>query len=308
MNGNRTPPRVLVVGGLNEDIHLTVSAPPADDGTALVTSWTIGDGGHAGNCAAGIAALGGRAGVLAAVGSDEAADRLIDGLRATGVDVSAIVRVAGVPSGRVVIPTFPDHRAMLMYRGANDALLAQPGMRVDLAGYDAVVILDPSRAAVVAVCAAAATSGVPVFWNPGGLHSQADWLLPTASAATALLMNRVEFADAFGRRPDPVGITAARVRARVSQLVVTLGEDGALACTADGLYRAPAMPVGVVDETGAGDAFTAAYVLGYLATGDMGIAIRSGCAAGALAVNRSGARAALPSLAELISSVERPTA
>jgi ribokinase len=44
--------------------------------------------------------------------------------------------------------------------------------------------------------------------------------------------------------------------------VVTRGADGALACTSDSLVEVPGVSVDVVDTTGAGDLFAAAWVWG----------------------------------------------
>jgi sugar/nucleoside kinase (ribokinase family) len=46
----------------------------------------------------------------------------------------------------------------------------------------------------------------------------------------------------------------------VPEVIVTLGEDGAAVCAAGRLERVQARPVRDADPTGAGDAFTAAYV------------------------------------------------
>ena len=79
-------------------------------------------------------------------------------------------------------------------------------------------------------------------------------------------------------------------------IAVTLGEAGAAVATLEGLLRIPAVPVRVVDTTGAGDAWC-----GVLAAAlDRGLplpaALRRASAAGALACTRPGA--AMPRRAE----------
>ena len=54
------------------------------------------------------------------------------------------------------------------------------------------------------------------------------------------------------------------VRGKVETLVVTRGEEGALATRGQYLAHVPAEPVGeVVDTTGAGDLFAAGFLAGY---------------------------------------------
>lgn len=83
-------------------------------------------------------------------------------------------------------------------------------------------------------------------------------------------------------------------------VVVTLGWEGAAAVTADGaVFRAPAIPVAVVDTTGAGDAFVGCFLATWLNGCNAGEAIRLACAAGSLQVTRFGAQEVRPDAATL---------
>ena len=78
-------------------------------------------------------------------------------------------------------------------------------------------------------------------------------------------------------------------------LVLTLGEQGAQL----GDERVPALPASVVDSTGAGDAFTAAFAVA-LAEGLADLdAVRWGCAAGAHMVEHPGVVPGLPTRAQV---------
>jgi sugar/nucleoside kinase (ribokinase family) len=82
--------------------------------------------------------------------------------------------------------------------------------------------------------------------------------LPDLTRARALLVNERE-ALLLSGAPDAA--TAAEQLARLTPLVVvTLGERGALAVGAEGTVHVDAVDVEVVDTTGAGDLFAAAYV------------------------------------------------
>jgi 6-phosphofructokinase 2 len=76
---------------------------------------------------------------------------------------------------------------------------------------------------------------------------------------------------------------------RVRHVAVTLGADGALLASADGLVRLPAADVPVRSAVGAGDAFVGALIWSLSQGKPVADAFRFGVAAGAAAVMTSGA-------------------
>ena len=106
-----------------------------------------------------------------------------------------------------------------------------------------------------------APAGARTYVSIGDVDARAlaGGKLPAELAgARALLVNERE-AGLLTGASDPEA--AATALARVAPLViVTLGAQGALAAGADGVVRVPGVAVEVVDTTGAGDLFAAAYV------------------------------------------------
>ncbi len=70
-------------------------------------------------------------------------------------------------------------------------------------------------------------------------------------------------------------------RKGIEIVVVTLGRDGALAATRDGVWRAKAPDIPFVSAVGSGDAFAAAFVHILAAGGSVAEALRMGTGAGA---------------------------
>ncbi|MEV0591402.1 PfkB family carbohydrate kinase [Nonomuraea cavernae] len=285
--------RVLVIGSLNVDQIINTDAEPPDEGAVLVRSSSLRVGGHAGNCASALAALGISVSVLAAVGADADGDLLLDDLRTRGIDVSGVARFAGAPTGRVIIPVFGEKHYMLLLRGAND-LLTLSAVSTPLTGYDAVLVFDPSLAVLEEI--APLVDGPLLCWTPGGVYSGdpvAKTVLPHCDVVFA---NRAEY-DAL-RRTVP-WIDDPHLRA---ELVVTSGRDGSSVRHRGTEQAVPARPVPVVDPTGAGDAFAATYLLARLA--GLAPARRLGAAnlSGALAVGAVGARARLATLTDLLTT------
>ena len=76
---------------------------------------------------------------------------------------------------------------------------------------------------------------------------------------------------------------------------VTAGARGAWVGTHDGTWHIPAFPVPVVDSTGAGDTFAAAFVYGYRAGWSPPTSARFAAAAAALAIGQRGGHHGAPS-------------
>jgi ribokinase len=81
----------------------------------------------------------------------------------------------------------------------------------------------------------------------------------------------------------------------VKQLVITQGSQGATLVDSSGaISRFPAIPVEVVDSTGAGDAFNAALAVALAEGRPLQEAVRFALHGGALACTRLGVIPALP--------------
>lgn len=291
--------RVLVIGSLNMDLIVHSDREPADDSAVTARSVAIAPGGHAGNCASALATLGVQVGVVGAVGTDPEGESVLADLRARGIDVSAVHRHPSAPTGQVIIPVFRDKHYMLMHRGANDVLPAAAVHDALTEPVDAVVLFDPSRAALhAAVAAIAQLPKRPLLcWCPGGLYCDDGSTAEIAPQCDLLLLNR----DENTRISHTAG--GAALRRAPTEVVTTLGAEGALLRRADQEWHAPAEPAVVRDPTGAGDAFAAAYLLAALAGLPPQQRLRSGNVAGALAVGTVGARARQTTLPDLISAL-----
>jgi ribokinase len=146
--------------------------------------------------------------------------------------------------------------------------------RIDAADVCVVQLEIPVEIALYAL-ELARRAGVRTILNPAPAPAE-----PIAPAVDYLTPNETEV-DA--------------VRGAQGTLVVTLGAEGAQI----GDERVPAFPAAVVDTTGAGDAFTAAFAVA-LAEGLSDLeAVRWGCAAGAHMVEHPGVIPGLPTRAQL---------
>jgi sugar/nucleoside kinase (ribokinase family) len=142
----------------------------------------------------------------------------------------------------------------------------------------------------------AAATGTRVFadvgWDATGAWDPAT--LDPLDSCYAFTPNQVE-AMAYTRTESP--LAAARALAdRVPLVVVTCGEDGALAIDAASGEEAtvPPVPVTLLDATGAGDVFAASFVLGTLRDWPLAHRLSFSALCSALAVQQFGGSLAAP--------------
>jgi sugar/nucleoside kinase (ribokinase family) len=110
-----------------------------------------------------------------------------------------------------------------------------------------------------------------------------------ASAHVDILFPNLEEGTAMTGKDSPRAIAAA-LRAVVPIVALKLGADGCLLSWGDQVEHVPAEPARVIDTTGAGDAFAAAFAVEHVRTGDPRGAARAGAVAAAAAVARMGSR------------------
>ncbi|WP_256639632.1 carbohydrate kinase family protein [Streptomyces murinus] len=160
-----------------------------------------------------------------------------------------------------------------------------------LSGY--LLFTESSRALAGTALDAARARGVPVSMDPASAGFLAelgvDRFLAFAKGLDALLPSRDEACLLTGL-PEPAD-AAAELSRVVPLVVVKAGADGALVSRSGGTpVRVPAVPASARDTTGAGDAFTGAFLAALLAGAGPREAAARGCRAGARAVSRVGGR------------------
>ena len=273
--------RVVVVGSVNLDLVARVARLPAGGDTVGATGYTRVPGGKGANQALAARRLGADVTLLAAVGTDEAADEALALLAADGVDLTALQRVDG-PTG-VALITVDDsgENTIVVVPGANARLTVDPDA---LAGADAVVCQLEVPMDTVVAAAAAAPADALFCLNPSPAAPVPDAVLDRADLVVA---NRAELAAVPGLD-------------RAALVAVTAGPDGAvLRAGGREVARASSPVVTAADGTGAGDSFTGALVVGLLSGLDREAALRRACLAGAAAASRPGAQPSLPRPADL---------
>nr|BFD85452.1 hypothetical protein StreXyl84_48530 [Streptomyces sp. Xyl84] len=291
---------LLVVGDVVTDVvarHRGPLAPGTDTAAAIL----LVPGGAGANVACWAAHHGcPRVRLLGRVGADTAAWHERE-LIASGVLPRLVVDPCA-PTGTVVAlvdDAAAAERTFLTDSGAS--LRLEPGdwsdglldgvARLHLSGY--LLFSRPSRAFVAVAVAAARARGVPVSLDPASAGFLAslgvDRFLALTEGVDVLLPSRDEACLLTGLS-DPAD-AAAELSRRFPLVVVKHGRDGALVARSGAVCaRVRGRPAVPLDTTGAGDAFTGAFLAALLGGAGPEAAAAHGCGAGALAVTRVGGR------------------
>ena len=258
-------------------------------------------GGSAGNTAAGIAALGGRAGFIGQVAPDQLGQFYRHDLTAAGVEFITPASDIGVPTARSMILVTPDgHRTMNTFLGAAQhqpaSALDEEQIRSAKILYHEGYLWDPEtpRYAMVRAIEVAREAGRKVAFTLSDTfcvdrHRDGFNELIDGGRVDILFANQAEI-EALAGIPHLESAVAA-VKDKVETLVVTRSEDGALATRGGERADVPAEPIGkLVDTTGAGDLFAAGFLLGAARGRTLEESLRMGAIAAAEVIQHYGAR------------------
>ncbi|HEY3080763.1 MAG TPA: carbohydrate kinase family protein [Chloroflexota bacterium] len=276
---------LVSLGDLVTDVTVVPTGPirPGDDTPARVR---IGGGGQAANWCAWVAHLGGPSRLVTRVGRDPAGRQLVEELEEGGVQVCA-VRTADPTGAIVVLVDAAGGRSFFTERGAVLSLRSEELRREWLS--DAALLHLPLYSLLVEPLAGAARHAARWARDGGALLS-----VDLSSAAGIAARGAPALVDELRElRPELLFATrneAAALDAPLDELaavpVLKLGRDGCWL----GDRPFPAAPTEVVDATGAGDAFAAAFCRSYARERDAAAAAHAALEAGARAVGRLGAR------------------
>jgi sugar/nucleoside kinase (ribokinase family) len=258
-------------------------------------------GGSAGNTAAGIAALGGKAAFIGQVAPDQLGEFYIHDLRAAGVEFATRPADVGVPTARSMILVTPDgHRTMNTFLGAAQHLPAS-ALDEQLIRDSAVLYLegylwDPEtpRYAMIRAIEVARSAGRKVAFTLSDTfcidrHRDGFNTLIDEGRIDILFANEAELKALAG--VPHLETALAAVSGRVETLVVTRSEDGALATRGGERADVPAEAIDeLVDTTGAGDLFAAGFLVGYTRGKPLETSLRLGAIAAAEVIQHYGAR------------------
>ena len=304
-------PRITVVGSYATGLTMKTQRLPSKGETLLGTGYRVDYGGKGSNQAVGCARLGAGVTFIAKIGKDSFGDMALGLYRDEAVDTACVHRTADAPTGVgfITVEASTGHNCIVLDPGANEHLTANDVERFPDAFSSATVVLTQLEIPVPAAAAALSlgrSHGATTILNPAPVRPLPPSVLQLVDVLTP---NETEAKVLAGLDPQqPVGpqeVARKLIGEGVRQVVMTLGEKGALIVSASSSTHVPAITVSAVDTTGAGDAFNAGLALALASGADLEAAVRFAVIAGGLAVTKEGVIPSLPRIDEVVQFIRQ---
>jgi ribokinase len=303
----RVPDDILVFGDINVDVIGRVKAWPEPGAECLAPRLELHCGGVAANCALALRQWGISPRLLGCVGRDEFGGFLLKSLARNGVDASRVQRTSAALTGLLYINVTPNgQRTFFGSRGANRCAGRIPNGSALFKGVSAASLMGysfldrgPEMAARQILRAVHARGG----WVSLDVGMEPSQVIPRkimqiARRVDILFVSSDEAAALTGTRNAREAFRCFQ-KAGARGVVMKLGKRGCLILEAGRLRQIPSFPVGIVDSTGAGDAFVAAFLQARLRGWPASEVALAANAAGAVAASVVGAGENLPKVREI---------
>ena len=292
-------PRIAVVGSYATGLTMKVDRLPSRGETLLATGYRVDHGGKGSNQAVGCARLGTQVSFVARIGKDTFGESALELYREEGVETSEVRQLDGVPTGVgfIVVEAASGHNIITIDPGANERLTAdEVGASRGVASSTVVLTqLEIPVAAAEAAMARGRQVGAVTILNPAPVRPLPASVLRNIDVLTPNLSeSKVLAGHAPDSAIDPEEVAHKLIASGVKQVVMTLGEDGALIVSASGSKRIPAVRVTAVDTTGAGDAFNAGLATALARGASLEVAVQFAVVTGGMAVTNEGVIPSLP--------------
>jgi sugar/nucleoside kinase (ribokinase family) len=270
-----------------------------------------------------LARLGVRVGLLSRVGDDDLGRWMRERVEEAGIDTRGVATVAGqlTPLALASVDTL-GKKSFSYYRfaGISDPLASLRAADVPDAALRRARVFDFGeaslrsplmRAETLELAQRARNLGLLVCYTPnyratawgGGADEAASVQRQALALADVALMNGEE-SELLANCDDPAVAARRIVELGPNVVVVTSGIHGSVAATSADVVHVPAVPVDVVFDIGAGDAFHAGFLAVWQRGDDPLAAVRFASHAAALKIGREPIPELLPTRAEVFAAME----
>ena len=277
-----------------------IDADRADVLYAAMPPGIEASGGSAANTAVGVASFGGRAAFIGKVRDDQLGAVFTHDIRAAGVAFDSTPATSGPPTARCLILVTPDAERTMSTSLGVAVEVSVDDIDEALVGRAAVTFCegylwdnDDTKAAIRHAMAVAQNAGrqVSLTLSDGFcVDRHRDEFLHElmVKSVDVLFSNEDEITSLY--QVDTFDDALQRVRAEVPLAFLTRGAAGSVVVRGDELHVVDAVPVKVVDTTGAGDAYAAGALHGLTTGRDLATCARLGSVAASEVISHMGPR------------------
>jgi ribokinase len=291
-------PVITVVGSFAVGMFIRTSRMPVFGETLVGSDFEMGPGGKGSNQAVGVARLGAESYFANIIGNDKLGEIAISMYAEEGVDTHFLEKTDKMATGvGFIILNEAGENGIILDMGTNKLVDTDFVDRVEEQISQSDIVMSVLEIPVEAAARAMALGrkhGVPTILNPAPATKLSNNILKNVNYLTP---NETELRILMGLAPDdpaPTSELANQLRqSGVENLVVTMGEKGALILSGDNMTEVPGVDVHVVDTTGAGDAFNAGLAVAIAQGWELVEAVKFANCAGALTCKKFGVIPAL---------------
>jgi ribokinase len=259
-------PRIAVIGSANIDLTTFSDRFPKAGETIFGQKFDLGFGGKGANQAVASRLCGADVFMVARVGNDLFGPATIANFKKLGIDATHVKQIDGVSSGVAPIFVEPNgQNRIFVVKGANDLLKpADVDAAADiLKTADCMVMQFEIPIETVYYCVEfAKKNSIRSIVNPAPAApvdlqslSGLDYFVPNESEAETITGMPVRNVD------DAKKCAQKLLSGGVKRVIITLGANGSLLASKEGMEHIPAFSVKSVDSTGAGDAFIGSFAV-----------------------------------------------
>jgi len=298
--------RALAIGDLNVDLFLPFGIPPMGK-QVFVRDSQISGGGCAANFAVACAKLGAKSKLIARIGKDVFGKFLLEELRRHGVDDEDITVSEDGKTGVSIALVERADRSIITYRGENAAFseadMKETKIDADLVHIPSFFILEGLRPIYSKLARKAHEAGAVVSfdtgWDPLKKWSKTEYFSEALKSSDIFLPNIYE-ARAILNEPkwNEKKLAEKFLQMGVKAVAIKTDKRGSFVADDSKSAEIPPFKVNVVDPTGAGDVFDAAFLLPYICGKDVISSGRFANAAAAIKIAGSG-WSSYPTLAQV---------
>ncbi len=307
-------PHILVVGSFMMDLIASAERAPGAGETVVGRKFTTAPGGKGANQAVQCARLGADVTMVGRVGNDSFGKIMVETAAAAGVDVTHVSvdekESSGVGHVLLEVNERGAQNRITVCPGANHTLTVEhiAWLKEEIARYDMLMLQFELPMEVIETAAGwAHTAGVPVMVNPApaasisaALMSYTTYLSPNEHEAALIAGHPIRLQEGGVNEEDLRTVAAWFKGKGVQHLIITLGENGAVATDNETVFHTPCVQMPrVADPTAAGDSFVASFCTGICAGLAQQEALAFASHAAAITVSRMGAMPSLPTIAEV---------
>jgi ribokinase len=294
---------ILVYGSLNMDFVAFLNKLPEKGETLSANEFSMIAGGKAANQAVAASRLGASVGMVGRIGNDYLGEQLKNALKKEGIVTEQIKITPNCTTGIAMISVDQLGNNMIVTDKGANAFLSKD----DIEGSEE--LLKTSKATILQL---EMEQGVAEYIIRKAKKNKKYIVLNLApivpidpevlAMVDLLIVNETEATQLSGvhvNEANSAKKAAKEIHTKeIENVIITLGEKGALLSSPSGTNHYLPPKVTVVDSTAAGDCFVASVTAFWIKYGDLGKAVEKAIGVSALSVTKKGAQSSLPTLQE----------